>query len=102
MTPEDEAFFDSFVARARWKFARTMAKTPHSYTMLDWEPYEPDWIRFVRIVHENSTHAEKFYRRTFYYFVRDEWKYWLMDKDPANVVLVNRAEKTRTYGKQED
>lgn len=72
-----------------WKFAKTMASMPHSYTLeKNWEDKElyKEVADFIR------EHGEKrlFFRRFYYYYKLEDNEYWAM-KIKDGTGIINRA-----------
>ena len=82
----------AFVNTQRWIFAKTMADIPHFYCLKKscMAPKEFDW--FVQYLVTHSVPGT-FYGMTYQYLFLDEWKYWIMDENPADCDLINRESK---------
>jgi hypothetical protein len=80
----------SFVANSRWKFAKTMPKTPHYYTLRDESPDEATFVHFVLHIRQHGYKA-KFGKTTYSYFDLDGWQYWTMGSPLPATILINRA-----------
>ena len=83
------------IAKAKWRFAKTMAKWPHWYVMEDWNPEgEPEFRELVRRIFEDG-HDEKWgigkWERTVRYYYTGGYKYWVMDATIEETDLINRA-----------
>jgi hypothetical protein len=80
----------SFIATHTWKFAKTMPKCPHFYTMRkDSDPSEFEW--FVLFIRQHG------FQRTYFKKIRtyleiDGWEYWTMGAPVEETILVNKAE----------
>lgn len=73
-----------------FKFAKTMPKIPHYYTLIDnWENKQ-DWFELVDYIKKNSV-VEKFYSKDYLYYYLDGYKYWVMDEHTHETTLINRA-----------
>ena len=94
MIDEDLNRARSFVEGQQWVFAKTMADIPHFYCLKAGcsDPSEFDW--FVRLLTTNSI-AGTLYGKTYQYFYLDDWKYWIMDANPAECDLINREHQKR-------
>lgn len=81
----------AFVARSRWRFARTLAHIPHEYAVKGKGAYRRDW--FVAMVEHIRAHGyeDRWGRRTFIYLEVDGWRYWTMGEPVAETTLINRA-----------
>jgi len=81
---------------ATFKFAKTMPKNPHHYTVRDtWEDDE----KFVDIVLYIREHGikERFWKTEYTYLTIDGYKYWTMGNpvcyvDKKKTFIINRAE----------
>lgn len=76
--------------KTKFKFAKTMPKIPHEYTLKeDWEDDElfEDVVRYIR---DNGV-KEKFYRKEFTYLYLGNYKYWTMGNPIETTILINRA-----------
>jgi hypothetical protein len=104
---EDHALFQSFMETHRFRFAKTMAAIPHSYTRRsDWaragdppgekydgSPGDLDFQWAARFILTHGT-PRRFYSRTFIYYDLGEYEYWNMDGTPEDSIeLINRAKK---------
>jgi len=67
----------ALIRESEWKFAKTMAATPHEYTLRKKAPDEPRWERFVLYIRQEGYRVK--YGRTYYtYLDVDGWHYWTM------------------------
>lgn len=73
-----------------WKFAKTMAKIPHEYTLRERSTNEAAFEGFVTFIRENG-YDEKFFSKTFTYYNVDGYKYWTMGSPLEQTILINRA-----------
>jgi len=73
-----------------WHFAKTMKDIPHSYAR---RSEFADRQKYKEIAEYIKAHGEpeRFFKTTFNYFRGFEYKYWIMDDDPADVEIINRA-----------
>jgi len=86
---------------SRWKFASSMPKYPHWYTLAEWMPgrYE-DFKLFAKFIRENG-YAGNFWRKQLIYLNIGEFKYWTMGcpiqdclssiNPKIDTMLINRA-----------
>ena len=75
----------------KWNFAKSMPKIPHWYAR---RREFGDFFLFEQVavfIKENGK-KEPFYRKTYSYFYDDKFKYWIMDDDPKDAEIINRAE----------
>ena len=83
MTPEE------FVAKAPWRFAKTMPDQPHEYTVRGETP-EQDFEWFVLYIREHG-HRANYDDKSYTYLEVDGYKYWTMGAPVAATTIVNRA-----------
>jgi len=79
----------STLERQFWVFAKTMPQNPHYYTrQRDWESKES----FTECAHLIRKYGEKEMFRGWPYicFNFNGFKYWVMDKNPDDAVIINR------------
>ena len=72
-----------------WIFAKTMPKNPHFYTRKkDWD----DAILFTQCAYRirEFGKTEMFRGWPYVCFNFCEYKYWVMDKNPDDAVIINR------------
>ena len=83
-----------FVDKSYWRFAKTMPKNPHEYTVREWcfdrgdsdrEFEEVVW--FIREAGRN----ERFWRTTYQYYYLGDFKYWTMGAPVEDTTIINRA-----------
>lgn len=77
---------------AEYKFAKTMAYMPHYYTVGDkWV----DFDEFIWCAHAIQKFGimQQFFKEPRKYFYLDEWRYWVMDKDPSDAQIINREKR---------
>lgn len=75
---------------AKWQFAKTMPHIPHFYTVgKNWDD-QKEFIWTANSVLKFSI-LRKILRIPWNYFHLDGWVYWVMDKDPNDAQIINRA-----------
>ena len=85
MTPEE------FIARAPWRFAKTMPDQPHEYTVRG-ETLDQHFDWFVLYIRDHGYKAE--YRgRSYIYLGVGAWRYWTMGEPVASTTVINRAQE---------
>lgn len=77
-----------------YKFAKTMPKNPHYYTLRKTWKNDEDFCDVVRYIRDNG-YTEWFYGKPYTMFNVNEWKYWTMgepiNKDgQPNTILINK------------
>jgi hypothetical protein len=71
-------------------FAKSMPKIPHAYTRgREWKS-QSEFLSVAEYIHTHGV-PEKFWKKTYYYFYANDHKYWVMDDDPIDVEIINRA-----------
>tara|TARA_R110000744_G_scaffold21783_2_gene56148 strand:+ start:1547 stop:1834 length:288 start_codon:yes stop_codon:yes gene_type:complete len=82
-------FLSATLERHSWNFAKTMPKNPHYYTRKrDWESQE----QFTECAHliRKYGKTEMFRKWPYICFNFNGYKYWVMDKNPDDAVIINR------------
>lgn len=90
---EDEARARKFIAKHKWKFAKTMPHIPHSYVVKDYlmDEDKEEFAWFVERIQKYGIRlAWGKYKPKPYWFI-DEYKYWVMEEDISTTTLVNRG-----------
>lgn len=84
-----------------WVFAVTYADgAPHEYISERTEGMtKADFERAARVIHTFGE-PQKFYKSTRIYLVQAGWKYWTMDHEHDDVMLINRGRADHIYGVQ--
>lgn len=84
-----------------WVFAVTYADgAPHEYISERTEGMtKADFERAARVIHTYGE-PQKFYKSTRIYLVHAGWKYWTMDHEHDDVMLINRGRADHIYGVQ--
>lgn len=75
-----------------WHFAKTMPGIPHSYVRKRETAYPQDVIGLCEYCHRFGQ-DETFGKRTYRYLHLEDHKYWSMDADCKDTILINRAKK---------
>jgi hypothetical protein len=79
------------IARTRWIFAKTMARTPHWYVRRG-ACDDADFCRLFDAIQKSGS-VERFGAREYrYLYAGDGFKYWTMTDDLRKSVVINRAE----------
>ena len=73
-----------------YKFAKSMANIPHSYTLKkNWSDKALfDFI--VQYIRDNGV-KEKFFKKSYIYYYANGYKYWTMGNSIEVTKLINRA-----------
>lgn len=79
----------TFIKTRTWHFAHTMPKIPHWYCLKEEDTDEKEFLWFAKYIRENSLPGT-FYGKTYYYFYLDGYKYWWMEENVDDCLLVNR------------
>lgn len=82
----------AFIEANEWKFAKTMARFPHSYCLKE-RCTDPDMFeRFVMHIRKYG-YEGKFFGKTFVYYDVGPYQYWTMGSPLHETILINRALK---------
>lgn len=81
----------NYIESVKWKFAVTMPKWPHWYTVYEWDldKYN-EFLYFVEYIRKYG-YSQKFYKKELIYFNIGEYKYWTMGNPITETKLINRA-----------
>jgi len=84
-----EAAFRDFVEASRWRFARTMPRHPHEYTVLGKGAADGfyDAVRYIR----RHGGTVMFFGRPYICYDLGGWRYWSMGAPVEETILINRA-----------
>lgn len=78
------------LSKMQWHFAKTMKSIPHSYSRRreygDYDKY-CEIARYIK----NEGEPEEFFSRTYMYLRDNDYKYWIMDENPEDAQIINRA-----------
>ncbi len=84
---------------AQWKFAKSMPQWPHHYTLKETWSQQLQFTEIAIYITENGINEWWHYtwkgekrKKPRIYFYLGKYKYWVMDKNPKDAVLINRAE----------
>ena len=84
----------AFVRRNNWRYAKTMPRFPHWYTLRTNAESEFAFLAFVEHIRAYG-YDENFFRLQLRYFDFDGHKYWTMGSEVPETTLINRAVLTR-------
>ena len=73
-----------------WHFAKSMPNIPHWYARRSEAPCAMTFLDVARYIKDNGD-PERFYSKTYKYLRDDQFKYWIMDEDPSDAEIINRA-----------
>lgn len=84
-------YLAKWIDEARWKYAASMPKFPHEYTLRKWnsDAEFDDAVMFIR----EFGYAQKFYKSTYMYFDFNGWHHWSMGAPVKDTILINRGIK---------
>lgn len=74
-----------------WHFAKSMPNIPHSYARKKERSNKSQFLDVAEYIKKNGV-LESFYKSDYAYFYTSTHKYWVMDKNPADAEIINRAE----------
>lgn len=83
-----------FVAASRWRFAKSMPRIPHFYTLRKDAKSDEEFVAFVLFIRSHG-YDDSFFSRTFRYLDLDGWQYWTMGCVKDATILINRAQTGR-------
>ena len=73
-----------------WHFAKTMPKIPHYYARKNECLDRKKFIETCFAIRAFGI-EEKFFSKSFIYLYDENFKYWVMDKNPNDAQIINRA-----------
>ena len=76
----------------KWHFAKSMPKIPHWYARRR-EFHNLDVFKSVAAFIKNNGNEEVFFRKKYSYLYDENFKYWIMDNDPKDAEIINKAER---------
>ena len=79
----------AFIAKAPWRFAKTMPENPHEYTVRGQTPDE-EFDAFVLLIRERG-YQRRFGGRPYSYLNVDGRRYWTMGAPLRMTTIINRA-----------
>ena len=88
---QDLARVRAFIESHEWHFAKTMPEIPHWYCLLK-DKCDVEEFRWLAAYIREHSMSGRFYRKTYYYFRLDGYKYWWMDPTVEECDLINRDE----------
>ncbi len=82
-----------YINSVRWKYAASMPRWPHEYTLKEWDLSKADiFNKFVVIIREQGYEGFFFKKRLIYLDI-GEYKYWTMGNPLPETLLINRAKR---------
>jgi len=94
--------FRGYIESVRWKFARTMAKHPHCYTLKEWNPdLAKTFEAFVMYIRKHG-YQRKFFNSVHTYLDVDGFTYWTMGAPLHKTILINREVRYNQYNEIAD
>ena len=90
-TEADEKRALSYINRVEWRFAKTMADTPHCYTVVTWNPHlETEFWFLAMMIAAGPIRQLWAPGRYANYIHLGPHKYWTM-RLPPDCILINRT-----------
>ena len=80
---------NQFIETVHWKFASTMPKVPHEYTMREWNDAAPFEAFLHYILHFGDLRKEYHWKRI--YLDVGDYYYWWMGAPIHRATVINRA-----------
>jgi hypothetical protein len=74
----------------QFRFAKTMAETPHAYVVRT-GANEGEYVKLFGLITEHGVWEEWKGRRYQYWYAGDGFKYWRMTDDVTESQVINRA-----------
>ena len=90
MSNSEIIWLEETLLNAQYRFAKTMKEIPHAYTLKRTWKNPEDFNKCVQLLHKHS-YEGWFFKTKYNYYNIGEFKYWSMDKDLSQVILINRA-----------
>ena len=83
---------EDVVAKLSWRFAKSMPKIPHWYTVRQRKDAELNalYCRLFQHIAENF-YLQRFFNKEYKYCNIGEFKYWIMADDVKDSTIINRA-----------
>lgn len=86
---------NKILSNAKFKFAKTMPKFPHEYTLRETWDDDKKFVDVVLFIRENGV-KEKFYNKEYIYLTLYGYKYWTMGNpvcyiDKKKTFIINRV-----------
>lgn len=94
----DIQFLTDKLPKADYKFAKSMADMPHSYSLKDNWLNKENFFLCVELIRTHG-YQEEFLGKTYTYFDVGDYKYWTMGAPVKETILINRAEIDRYKSK---
>lgn len=84
------------IERFTWKFAKSMPKIPHEYTVKNKNSVQDskDYERLYFFI-KNNCYIKYFYGKPYKYCDIDDYTYWIMTDDVRESIIINRTKKNR-------
>lgn len=80
-----------YIQGNEWKFAKTMKKIPHAYSVKETCSDSEAFEKFVLYIREHG-YPKRFFSKTYMYLDVDGFSYWTMGNPLSRTKLINRAE----------
>ena len=80
------------LAGAQFKYAKSMPRFPHHYTLRETWHNDPLFDAVVQFIRDHGV-RRKFYSREYIYYDFDGHTYWTMGDPVPETILINRAER---------
>jgi hypothetical protein len=73
-----------------WKFAKTMLYTPHWYCLKENFKNPEEFTELAHFVRNNGIPL-RYGKREYIVYNSGDYRYWVMDNNPSDAVLINRT-----------
>ena len=78
-----------FLRKKRWRFAVTMLRMPHEYTVR--QEHDPSFTAVVSFIQARGS-VQRFRGRPYRYLMVGGYKYWTMGNPPDDTRIINRVQ----------
>ena len=85
----DFASIEQFIQKATWKYAKSMPKFPHEYTVREWNDTTEFEAFLHYILHFGESRKVMYWKRV--YLDVGDYYYWWMGAPIGQAVVINRA-----------
>jgi len=89
-----EVEFRQFIENSLWRFAKTMPKNPHWYTLRE-NAVDSDFVDAVQFIRDNGE-VVYFWSKPYTQYKCGGFAYWTMGNSIPETKLINRAKLNET------
>jgi hypothetical protein len=93
----DKETVNRLLNEAEFRFAKSMPKFPHWYTLRETWKNDSDFVDVVLFIRQNGV-KKNFWKRSYIYYSANGYQYWTMGnpisyEDKTKTILINRAKE---------